>query len=179
MKKILAIALALVLCLSAVCFAEVVKSPSLVCVVDIISGNVPADAEVSVEELNNVFAYDVIEAQCAKYAAEGLAYFGDVEAIKAILGGDEAEYTLDEMIVLNAKGYDASYGDLELAMAFVTKYEAGEVVAVMFGMADGKDVTWTAIEGVANEEGNVVVTLTAEQLAYAAENIALVAVISK
>jgi len=183
MKKIISLILVLVMAFAAAVVAENVSSPVIgdLTSIDILT-TLPAGNVLVISEDTSDDAKELVAAEVEKMGDNTTEYFKADEAIAAVIG--EGEYTVDEMIELFVSGYEESYGEIEVAMSFITAYEAGEKVAVMFGILDETDINnteinWTVIEGVASESGAVVFTFTADQLIAAQEGTALIATISK
>lgn len=194
MKKIIAIALTLVLLCGAVTVladSELV-TPSKT-TGDLISFEVtvehPVDGKaVALIPITEDMAadyqanLDAADKQLEKAQAAGTleAYFGaDVAGkIAGILGAD-AEISMDELLAVIAQGYEDGMGNAAVTAQVATPYEKDEKAAVMIGIVKDDVVTWNVYEAVGLEDGRLQFTVDAETMKAVMENITLLAVCSK
>ena len=194
MKKIIAIALTLVLLCGAVTVladSELV-TPSKT-TGDLISFEVtvehPVDGKaVTLLPITEDMAadyqanLDAADKQLEKAQAAGTleAYFGaDVAGkIAGILGAD-AEISMDELLAVVAQGYEDGMGNAAVTAQVATPYEKDEKAAVMIGIVKDDVVTWNVYEAVGLEDGRLQFTVDAETMKAVMENITLLAVCSK
>ena len=194
MKKIIAIALTLVLLCGAVTVladSELV-TPSKT-TGDLISFEVtvehPVDGKaVTLLPITEDMAadyqanLDAADKQLEKAQAAGTleAYFGaDVAGkIAGILGAD-AEISMDELLAVIAQGYEDGMGNAAVTAQVATPYEKDEKAAVMIGIVKDDVVTWNVYEAVGLEDGRLQFTVDAETMKADMENITLLAVCSK
>ena len=194
MKKIIAIALTLVLLCGAVTVladSELV-TPSKT-TGDLISFEVtvehPVDGKaVTLLPITEDMAadyqanLDAADKQLEKAQAAGTleAYFGaDVAGkIAGILGAD-AEISMDELLAVIAQGYEDGMGNAAVTAQVATPYEKDEKAAVMIGIVKDDVVTWNVYEAVGLEDGRLQFTVDAETMKAVMENITLLAVCSK
>ena len=174
MKKIVALMLALMLCLSMTAMAEV-PSKTASDAVDVIAvtenepeAGAPAldvklvsDLDMTEEELAQYEALEKIadaEVEKIKEAESVEAYFADAKDaegnaadLKSIVGTD-GELAVYELYGLVASNYDAELGKVTACLQLPTPYAEGEKVAVMIGLInkgenDEYTVDWTALPG--------------------------------
>jgi len=171
MKKILALVLALMMALTAfAAIAEDVASP-------VEESLVGTDNEaVAVTEEVPAFAEAVV-AEMAAAVANGESELSvldeDTQAAVAAIVGEDAE--VSEIVTMTVTGEAA---DQEVTFSFATAYEAGAKVALLVGVPAGEEIEWTAVEGVANEDGTVTATLPAALVAKLADTEAVVMVVN-
>lgn len=195
MKKIISMLVALVLCLSAVAFAESVPSKT--------TGDL-VRFEVEVGDPNFVIrpvaeneeAYqqnlEICRNEIAKLTqSENVAaYFGEIknaagEAVdlKDLLGIETLN--VYEFCPVNAMNYEESMGDVRVNMLFSTPYAKDEKVVILIGLAelnaDGtQSIEWIAYEGVAvDDQGSIQVELDSAIVQAIQNGVALLAVVSK
>ena len=178
MKKVVALLIALMLCLTAVAFAEAVPSKTTgdMTAFKVAGENVPADAKFAI---GAAAANELSAAEVANLKAKGVAaYFGeDVEL--------DADATVNEFCPFVASNYEEAYGNVKATMQFPTPYTAGEKVVVLIGLVtentDGtQSIEWVAYEGVGvGSEGAIEVELDAAIIVAAQNGTALMAVASK
>jgi len=198
MKKIVALVVALMLCLSLAAMAESTPSKTTddMITVVIAGDNLPADANVTIEALSeDAMTEDqktILEKEKAKLkdAANVEEYFGDVKdsdgnpvKLSEKLNADPEKLEVNEMTILTVDNYEDEYGNITLTIAFPTPYEAGTKVMVMVGevtvnIDDTQTVEWTAFEGTVLEDGSVQVTITPEALEAVQNGTALLAVVN-
>ena len=165
MNKVLSLVLVLVLCMAMSAMAESPVAPSIAAPVTVATYpavNLASDAAATAE----------VAAQLGAMQSKGKeAYFGaDVAAlIDAISQGN-----LVSVDALALTGYDASMGDVTatLSGANLQALAAGTKVAVAIGVpagvADGMTTyTWNVLEGIADGNGGVQVTIPADVMAAA------------
>ena len=197
MKKIIAIALTLVLLCSAV---TVLADSGLVTpsktTEDLVSFEVtvehPVDGkavvilpitEETVGDLTNYQAnLDAADKELEKaQAAETVeAYFGAEAAgkIAEVLGAD-AEISMDELLAVIAQGYEDGMGNATVTAQVATPYGKDEKVAVLIGIVKDDAPTWNVYEAVGLDDGRLQFTVDAETMKAVMENIILFAVCSK
>lgn len=154
MKKILCFVLAAMMMMSlTVAFAAGSRTGS-----DIPAATVDGDA-ISIAIIDDTEAVTALKAMTAE---EILAQLPDV--------GDMA--TINEIVAIQAFGDLENATDVEVAFTLDTPYEAGAEVKVVIVTADGACV----LDGVANDEGAVVVTVPAEVVKALATPAAMIVV---
>lgn len=205
MKKIVCLTLALLLCLSAVAWAEEVvpsKNTSDMVSVEIdpaLNPALPVDSgfvviSVLEEDEAHLAAYPEHIALCQeeiaklmKSAASGTdasgveAYFGEVRDSEGNGVMLSEALNVFEFMPLVVSNYDERYGNVVLTFQFKTPYAQGEPVLVLIGMqnAETEEMEWTAFEGTGvGDAGAVQVEFTPEIMTAIQENIALLAVVS-
>ena len=192
MKKLIALTVALMLCLSAVAFAAVPSIDSSA-LFKITSISPEADGFfieiIPVEKMNDEqkAAFD-IELENIRNAASAKEYFAeavDAEGNPVELADDAVVHELAAVI---AGGYDAELGDVTVNIEVPEVIEKGEKVAVMIGVVtknidDTQDVAWTGFEGEAidnTEEASTIQTVLNPATVEAIQNgLALIAVAGK
>ena len=194
MKKIIAIALTLVLLCGAVTVladSELV-TPSKT-TGDLISFEVtvehPVDGKaVTLLPITEDMAadyqanLDAADKQLEKAQAAGTleAYFGaDVAGKIAEVLGADAEISMDELLAVVAQGYEDGMGNAAVTAQVATPYEKDEKAAVMIGIVKDDVVTWNVYEAVGLDDGRLQFTVDAETMKAVMENITLLAVCSK
>lgn len=199
MKKIVSILVALILCLSAVAFAESVPSKTTSDLVqfEIVADNLPADSGFFIQTVvesdeTSQQSVEICKNEIAKLAqSENVAaYFGEVKNaagetvdMKELLGSDTLN--VYEFCTLSAGLYEESYGNVSVNMLFSTPYEKDEKVVVLIGLvsenSDGtQSIEWIAYEGVGTgDQGGVQVELDSEIILAIQNGTALMAIVSK
>ena len=176
MKKILALILALALVV--LTGAAIAENPS--------KGGGDYNDGTTDDQTGFVFAFSDKEEliawandEVAKLAeAESVqAYFGQADAIAAILG--DPEYTVNELLPVYAANYEESMGEQEIRLTFATPYEKGTDVAVMLGFKADEAVEWTAVAGKVLDDSAVLFKLDPATILRVQENSALLAVVNK
>ena len=196
MKKLIAIALTLVMLCGAVAvladtglatpskttddlanFEVTVENPVDGKVVAIIPVGDSAEEAVKYKDILEAAASELEKAQAAGSAE---AYFGGdtAKAITDILGAD-AEISLDELLAVYAVGYEEGMGSATVAVQVATPYEKGENVAAMIGFVENNNVTWNVFEGFGLEDGRVQLTVPADVMLALMNGSALFAICSK
>lgn len=186
MKKIIAIALTLVmLCGAVTVFADTELVTPSKTTEDLTAIESTVENPVAGKTVTVAAAEDqtVAEAELEKAAAAGTveAYFGEeaTKAIQAILG-EGAEISLDEFLAVTVEGYEDEMGNVTVTAKFPTAYAEGEKVAVLIGTFDAeKNLTWNVVEGVGLEDGSVQFAMDAATAKAVAEGNALFAICSK
>lgn len=174
MKKIVAVLLALVLCLSAAAMAATSsKSNSDLTRFDVEAENQPDDENIYLLPVNEVTVgetlpdyqerIDVCEVEIGKLATSPtvVEYFenvtdaeGNEVDLRELLGVEEdAELNVFEFCPAIADGFEEDCGKVTATMLFSTPYEKDQPVVVMIGIVtileDGtQEVDWQAFEGV-------------------------------
>ncbi|MDO5378772.1 MAG: hypothetical protein Q4G52_10605 [Clostridia bacterium] len=172
MKRVVCIALALMLCLSAAAVAESVPSKTTVDLTkfEVTAEYLPQDANLFLHPVNEPTVGDALaeyeehlaicQAEIEKLSAsESIeTYFGQVKdidgqivSLKELL--ETEELNVFEFCPAVAGGYQAAYGKVTATMLFSTPYEKDEKVVLMIGLvtvnADGtQTVEWYAFEGI-------------------------------
>ncbi len=156
MKKLMSLVLALALCLSAV--AAIAEVPSKV--VNTIEAEAAGIVFVPATEEEVAAAAEELVVLQEKGPAE---YFGIEEIkIEAIDEFGPLNVTVTEEAVVEDDG------KVEVAFSVDFPYAAGDAVVVLLGaLNDDNTITWTAFDGVADGNGNVVVRVEPEVLAAA------------
>ena len=165
MNKVLSLVLVLVLCMAMSAIAESPVAPSIAAPVTVATYpavNLASDPAQAAE----------VAAQLGALEAQGKeAYLGaDIAAlVDAISGGN-----LVSIDALSLTGYEASMGDVTatISSANLQALAAGAKVAVVIGIsagvADGMTTyTWSVLEGIADGNGGVQVTIPADIMAAA------------
>ena len=197
MKKIIAIALILVMLCGAVSvFADTeLTTPSKttddlttfeVTVESPVDGKAVAILPINENTVDDITKYqanlDAAEAELekAQNAKTLEAYFGNevAEKIAAILG-DNAGISMDEFLAVIEQGYEDGMGNATVTAQVATPYEKDEKVAVMIGILKDGALTWNAYEAVGLEDGRIQFTVDAETMKAIGTDIALLAVCSK
>lgn len=117
--------------------------------------------------------------EIAKLKDAGVAeYFGKADEIAAILG--EGEYDVHEFWPVRAIHSELVKGSATVELTFATPYEKDAKVALLIGLANGESIAWTVLEGtVADDNGTVTFSVSADLAKQIEENTALLAVVSK
>ena len=195
MKKIIAIALTLVMLFGAVTvFADTkLVTPSKttegmtsfeVTVEHPVDGVVvtllPIEADTT--DAGEKAMLDIADKELEKAQAAGTVekYFGE-EAAKAIaeILGENAEMSVDEFLAVVLANYEESMGAVNVVAKLATPYEKDEKVAALVGLVSDDVVAWTVIEGVGLEDGSVQFAMDAATAKAVAEGNALFAICSK
>ena len=95
------------------------------------------------------------------------SFFADQqEAIRKVLpaGTGLNALQLKELTSLLVSGYTEDLGALVFRLTFPAKFEVDKPLVVMVGLVEGDQITWLVFAGVADQDGNVIVTLPAELL---------------
>lgn len=183
MKKILCMALVLVLCLGAAALAENENVPSKT-TEDLAKVEAVAENGVSI----SIFVYqsDYADEQLKKLqeAPSISEYFGGIRqengavaSLTDLLGSEEIE--VNEFAALGVENYDASYGKVTAKFLFSTPYAKDDKVIVLVGLTDG-GVVWYAFEGtVIDDEGTIEVVFNPDILVKVQEDGGLIAIASK
>ena len=174
MKKVVAILLALILCLSAAALAATPsKTNSDLTRFDVIAENQPGDKGIYLLPVNEVTVgetlpdyqdrIDICEVEIAKLAASETVedYFegatdaeGNEVDLREMLGAKEdVKLNVFEFCPAIAGGFQEDCGKVTATMLFSTPYEKDQPVALMIGLVtiheDGtQEVVWQAFEGV-------------------------------
>ncbi len=110
-------------------------------------------------------ALELLEKELEKAAAAKTVedYFGKdaAEAIAKILGA-KAEISLDEAVTVKLADYVEENGLITITAKFPTPYDEDEKVAVMVGLPEGDSAVWSAFEGVGLKDGSVKFAVDAE-----------------
>lgn len=197
MKKIIAIALALVMLCGAVTaladtglvtpskttedlvtFEVTVEHPVEGKTVVIMPINEQTVDDVTKYQANLDTADDELEkAQTAKTVE---AYFDEEtsKAVAAILG-ENAVVSMDELFAILQSGYEEGMGDATVAAEVATPYAKGEKAAALIGIVKDDVVTWHVYEAVGLEDGRLQFTVDAMTMLEINPNITLFAVCSK
>lgn len=206
MKKIFALMLALMLCLSMTAMAEVPSKTAADTVeVTAVTENgaeglvveLVSDLDMTPEELAKHEALkEVADAEIEKLAEAGSVaeYFGDVADINGntvdlaeMVGAESADdLSVYEFFGIVAFGYEDDMGKATVSFKLPTPYEDGSKVAVMIGEVvrgeEDYEIFWTANEGTVvsdGEEATVEVELAPETVEMVQNGEALVAFVSK
>lgn len=186
MKKTLALVLALVMVLCAVsAMAEGSKTVEDTQSTTVTSGGgyyapAPAPAEAEVPTMEIVTPSAAAQAIIDQFKAAHDA--GDIlsalpDDVKAQVG--EGLVNVNEMIAVKFNGDTNVTDAVEVTLSFMTKYNAGDEVAVLVGKLDGENVKWTVMKGKINEDGDVVLIVPAEMVKDFENDEFLIAVVSK
>lgn len=193
MKKIITIALILMLLCSAVTVLadSGLVTPSKttgdlvsleVAVEHPVDGKTVAIIPVTEEMVNYQANLDAADKELEKaQAAETVeAYFGAEAAgkIAEVLGAD-AEISMDELLAVIAQGYEDGMGNATVTAQVATPYGKDEKVAVLIGIVKDDVPTWNVYEAVGLDDGRLQFTVDAETMKAVMENITLFAVCSK
>ena len=195
MKKILSMALALVLVLSvsAGALADVVPSVRLsdLVSVEISAENLPEGVEIVFETSSSpeeiAFAKDQL-AGLLIYLTEkigkiedffGLVIMPDgrVTTLQKLLSSDEIN--LDEFLPIHVENYDPSYGYVTARFQFLTPYSPEDEVIVLIGIVEGNRVIWYGFNANGLENGALEVLFNPDILMMIQNNMSLLAVLSK
>ena len=182
MKKVLSLVLVLMLTLAMSAMAESAASPVAAPVIPAV-----ADVKVSTDPSVDMYADPSAAAQAeaadqlAKLESEGKeAFFGPAAAaaIDAASNGN-----LVAVVPFAMTGYDASMGDVTVTITVpaADALTAGQKVAVAVGTPNGVDngatvYEWEVVEGIANGNGGVEVTFSADLMTKIAAEGALIAI---
>ncbi len=180
MKKFLSILLAVLMALSMVAFAEEATEEAAEEAEILASPTLELIFESSVEGFTLVVDTDPEKVAAAKDELTALAeaeseadYFGEAaESITAITGAEDI--TVNEFAPVIAEGeYNAEeMGDVTFTVSCPTVYEAGEKVAVLFGIGGA----WSAFEAEPTEDGAISFTLDSDTIQAIIENGAYIAI---
>lgn len=166
MKKIVCILVALMLCLSAVAFAESVPSKKVddLTKVTVTGVNLPADSGFFLRLIvDNEEEYQHLVEICQK-EIEKLAlsesiidYFGVVkntneDVVDMVTQLESETLNVYEVWPVIAGGYEEDYGAVTVEMLFSTPYEKNEKVLVLIGLVtenqdNTQNVEWVAYDG--------------------------------
>ena len=91
----------------------------------------------------------------------------------------EGLVNVNEMIAVKFNGDTNVANEVEITLSFMTKYNAGDDVAVLIGELDGENVKWTVLNGKVNDAGDVVVKVPVALVKGLENNEFLIAVVSK
>ena len=184
MKKIIAIALTLMLLCSAttVLAATDMTTPSKT------TGDMTT-FEVAVENpvegksvtLQPLYGSALADAELAKAQnAKTLEdYFGEetAKAIMAILGGSPIK--LDEFMAIYSQGYEEGMGKATVNSKTATPYENGEKAAACFGVIKDGALTWDVFEAAGQEDGGLKFDVNTETMQALETETVLFALCSK
>ena len=168
MKKILALILAVMMILTAAsALAENSKGNK-----DITGGDT-GDEEIKLVKIDPTDKLaKLIEKIKGAYKDEGDALKGLPAELLALIPAEHK--TINELTCWKLEGdVSAVKGELELIFKFESPYEEGEEVTILIGIdyADADaEVEWIVKTGVANKDGDVVVKVTAAELAKISNN---------
>ena len=87
--------------------------------------------------------------------------------------------SVNEFVTAKLDGEVAEGASLTLNLVFPTKYEAGEEVAVLFGIPNGDETKWIVADGTVESDGSITVTLSAADAAALAGKTFAIVVLSK
>lgn len=185
MKKIIAIALALVLlCGATAVLADTELVTPSKTTQDLISFTVEeVENPVEGKTVTMAPAADQAAAEAELEKAQNAktveAYFGEetTAAVKTILG-EKAEISMDELLAVSMEGYEDGMGNVVIIAKFPTSYAKDEKVAVLIGVINDNVTAWKAVEGVGLEDGSVRFTVDPETALAIEEDIALFSVLS-
>lgn len=181
MKKIIAIALTLVLLCSAVSvFADSVPSKTTDDLVAIeITVENPVDGKAPAAAASTDLGVLAAAAEVAKLAEVGAdEYFGaEAAAAVAAIVGEGAN--VDEFLPITVTDYVEGMGDATWIVKFATPYAEGQVVTILIGMPmeDGQ-LAWNVYEGVGLADGSVQFTVPGDVMVALVNGSALLAVCS-
>lgn len=171
MKKVACLLVALLLCFTAVAFAEEAVPSKTVENLTVIKAE-----NVTIAVAEDQAKVDVCNAEITKLGATTPAeYFAGVD-FAAVLG--TADVKVYEFVPVTMTGYDEAAGDVKATLTFATPYAADSKVVVMVGLVDGEAITWTALEATVNAEGAVEVVFPAALMTGIQNGTALLAVVS-
>ena len=184
MKKILALVLALTMILTAVSAfaAGSPENPGTKGGGTAGGGGYTADDTTAVEEIKmgkvaDTDATKAIKQLFADGNADGDPLSKLPDDVKAKIPEDFK--TVNEMVTYQLSGDIGTVGSLTLTFTFETKYADGEEVTVLIGIASGKETEWIVKTGKGNKDGDVVVTVTKDELAKISSNPFVVVPVSK
>ena len=168
MKKIIALALSLVLCISV--FAAVAETPSIT-----MSDLVKAEYT---NPVNDGFALVLADVPAEGWIAEKVATLKsaadlDPEAVAA--AGGAADWEINEAFAIAVAGVEESTPDVGVTLSFPTQYNAGAGAGVVITFADNSAV---GIPATANEDGTISATFEKDLLDRLASETALLTVIN-
>ena len=198
MKKLISLALAMLLCIGAVAMAEPSKSTADLTEVletKTESGVVPSDLEVApakkdeATQAQNEQCQKMIEEMTAAKENNGsaVAAFSNVKDVAGnnvnvaeLLDTDEDKLVVKEAMPLTVKGYDSSYGSVTGNYNCAAQYGKGEKLVVIVRVYDPKtgETTEFALLGTGTGTG-FEVEFPPEVLLLAQDGIATMAVVSK
>lgn len=186
MKKIIAVALSLMLLCGAVAaFADTELITPSKTTEDMTSFQVEVENPVEGKTVTMAPAEDQAAAEAELEKAQAAktveAYFGEevTKAIQEILG-ENAEISMDELLAITVEGYEDGMGNATVTAKFPVVYAKDEKVAVMVGIFDAeKNLTWNTYEGIGQEDGTVKFMVDAATFAAIESDGALVAVCRK
>ncbi len=118
------------------------------------------DTELAVAEFDKIYNHAVAQGKAPViYFSEELQ---SQVAEKLSPDFDLSTLELNEFVSIKAKGYQESFGDIEAALKFATKYELNQDIVVLLGLFDGQkdasgnyNVSWTVVEAQAQEDGQL------------------------
>jgi hypothetical protein len=190
MKKLVSVAMALILCLSMVAFAAVPSKPtgSFVGQSNIpgssFSSNVPAGKEERGSKLQE------IADKLIKELSEAVKKAGTTEeknaAINKFFGfnandllGGSGEVTVTDFTYGFADGFSGATGNVQMTLTFDTKFAPGTQVIIAIGLVGEDDsVTWNYFVGTAQEDGSVVIDIPVELMQKIEEGGCLISVVT-
>ena len=166
MKKIIALALSLVLCISV--FAAVAETPSIT-----MSDLVKVEYETPVPD---GFAFILSDIAEDSWMAQALANTANLtpavqDAITA--AGGAADWEMNEAFAASVVGADKLTGDVAMKLAFPTTYNTS--AGVVFAFADG---TAEGVPATVNEDGTISATFSQDLLTRLGNEQALFTVIN-
>lgn len=187
MKKLIALFLSLMLCLSSAALAESVPSKTTEDMTKFEVVTESGEASGFYLSATDATELSLSEIEKLKSSESVAAYFGEVKDaegnvvdLTATLGTDTLN--VHEFLPVIAFGYEETMGKVTANLQFSTPYAEGEEVIVMIGIVESGTITWTACKGIgvtANEAGCIKVELTPELVLAIQNGTALLSVVSK
>ena len=189
MKKIVCLLVALLLCLSAVAFAEFVPSKTTgdLTRFEVVSEHVPEETDLVVRPIaNDEMEYEKKIEDCQKEivvlqeSPSIVEYFGEVKNIEGEIVDltemlESETLNVYEFCPFLVGGYEDTYGHVKVRMSFSTPYEKDETVLVLVGRPEKEEngevvlkedetskIGWTAFDGIGVETEDGQVAIEAE-----------------
>ena len=137
------------------------------------------EAEIRIEEVTPDEKLQAVIDAVTAAQKDGDALKGLPEAVVATIPAERN--TINEMKCYKLVGDVSGLAGLEMKFKFDTPYDEGEEVTLLIGISapDAEEVEWLTLEGKANANKEVVVTVTKEQLAKISNNPFIVIPVSK
>ena len=166
MKKIIALALSLVLCISV--FAAVAETPSIT-----MSDLVKAEYETPVPDGFAFILSDIAEDSWMAEKLSTIKGAAELDAAAVAAAGGAADWEMNEAFAASVAGADKLTGDVAMKLAFPTTFATP--AGVVFTFADGSA---EGVHATANEDGTVSVTFSKDLMTRVGNEPALFTVIN-
>ena len=166
MKKIIALALSLVLCISV--FAAVAETPSIT-----MSDLVKAEYETPVPDGFAFILGDVAEGNWMADKLSNINGAAELDTAAVAAAGGAADWQVNEAFTASVAGADKLTGDVAMKLAFPTTFATP--AGVVFTFADGSS---EGVPATANEDGTISVTFSKDLMTRVGNEPALFTVIN-